>query len=221
MPFTAVHLPIKEPEEYLQRVPAEIQGEVPRQYAACVMHLDDAVGRIVAALEKSGKRNNTLLIFTSDNGGSTAENAGQQYPKDDYPVGKLPGNNSPLRGQKGDLYEGGIRVPAIASWPGKLTAGKCTATLQITDWMPTLCALAGHTPKRDLKWDGTNIWPVLTGTATRESHLLYWTAPGFRARAVRAGEVLRGEETGESGWLMEGVGRERLWRRRTGDRQIR
>jgi arylsulfatase A-like enzyme len=188
VPFTAVHLPVKEPAEWLARVPSHIEGEVARHYAACIMHLDDAVGQIVAALEKAGKRQNTLLVFTSDNGGSTAGNSDQAYPADDYPSGPLPGNNSPLRGQKGTLYEGGIRVPTIASWPGKLPAGKCTAALQITDWMPTFCSLAGATPSKDLKWDGSDIWPVLTGSATRESHLLYWTAPGFRSRAVRDGD---------------------------------
>lgn len=187
VPFTAVHLPVKEPAEWLARVPPQIKGDVPRHYAACIMHLDDAVGQIVAALEKAGKRDNTLLVFTSDNGGSTSGNNDQKYPPDGYPDGKLTGNNLPLRGQKGDLYEGGIRVPTIANWPGRLKPGKCTSAIQITDWMPTFCALVEHQPATDLKWDGTNIWPVLAGQATRESHPLYWTAPGFRARAVRVG----------------------------------
>lgn len=188
VPFTAVHLPVKEPAEWVARVPREIEGEVPRHYAACIMHLDDAVGRIVAALEKAGKRENTLLIFTSDNGGSTSENNDLKYPDDRHPSGKLPGNNKPLRGKKGDLYEGGIRVPTIASWPGKLKAGKCDTPLQITDWMPTFCSLAGYSPEKSPKWDGTNVWPVLTGKEDRRDHLLYWTAPGFRSRAVRLGD---------------------------------
>lgn len=188
VPFTAVHLPVKEPSEWLARVPREIEGDVPRHYAACIMHLDDAVGRIVAALEKAGKRHSTLLIFTSDNGGSTAENAGQTYPPDEYPQGKLPGNNAPWRGQKGDLYEGGIRVPTIASWPGTLKPGKCTAPLHITDWMPTFCALAEHIPQPQPRWDGINVWPLLTGKAESPDRVLYWAAPGFRARAVRQGD---------------------------------
>jgi arylsulfatase A-like enzyme len=188
VPFTAVHLPVKEPDEWLARVPKAIRGDVPRHYAACIMHLDDAVGRIVAALDKSGKRDNTLLIFTSDNGGSTAGNNDQKYPADDYPEGKLTGNNVPLRGQKGDLYEGGIRVPTIASWPGKLSPGKCTTPLHITDWMPTFCALAGHEPRTNLNWDGTNVWPILTSHQTRPNHRLYWTSPGFRASAIRIGD---------------------------------
>jgi arylsulfatase A-like enzyme len=188
VPFTAVHLPVKEPAEWLARVPPAIEGDVPRHYAACIMHLDDAVGRIVAALEKAGKRESTLVVFTSDNGGSTAKNDGQAYPPDDYPAGMLPGNNSPLRGKKGDLYEGGIRVPTIASWPGTLTPGKCSTPLQITDWMPTLCKLAGHSPTRDPRWDGVDIWPALAKNAALAPRPLYWTAPGFRSRAVRLGD---------------------------------
>ena len=188
VPFTAVHLPIKEPPEWLDRVPASITGAVQREYAACVMHLDDSVGRIVAALEKKGVRDNTLLVFTSDNGGSTAENAGQTYPADDYAKGSLPGSNTPLRGEKGSLYEGGIRVPTIASWPGKLKPGTVESPLSVADWMPTFCALAGYKPDQDLRWDGRNIWPVLSGEAKAEPRLLYWAGPGFKQQAVRDGD---------------------------------
>ena len=189
VPFTAVHLPVKEPAEWVQRVPAGITDEVARHYAACIMHLDDAVGRIVAALEKNGQRGRTLLVFTSDNGGSWAVNENQPYPPDNYPKGRLPGNNRPLRGQKGDLYEGGIRVPTLVSWPGVLSAREVTVPCQITDWMPTLCAVAGFSPDKDLKWDGVNIWPAITGRGASQSRTLYWAAPGFRARAVRDGDL--------------------------------
>ncbi len=123
VPFTAVHLPLKEPAEWVARVPAGITGDVARHYAASVMHLDDAVGRIVAALEKKGRRENTIVVFTSDNGGSTAENNDLKYPDDNCPNGKLTGNNQPLRGQKGSVYEGGTRVPTLLSWPAKLKPG--------------------------------------------------------------------------------------------------
>lgn len=188
-PFTAVHLPVKEPAEWLAKVPTGITGDVARHYAACIMHLDDAVGRIIDTLERTGKRDNTLLIFTSDNGGSTAENAGQTYPPDDYPKGNLPGNNKPLRGEKSSVYEGGIRVPTIASWPGKLKNGKCEVPLHIADWMPTFCALAGYTAREDLKWDGTNIWPALSEGAVLPERALYWTSPGFKSRALRVGDM--------------------------------
>lgn len=185
VPFTAVHLPVKEPEEWLAKVPAGITGTVARHYAACIMHQDAAVGQIVAALEKNGLRGSTLLVFTSDNGGSTAENNGQAYPPDDYPTGHLPGNNLPLRGEKGSVYEGGTRVPCIVSWPGRLQPGKHDAPVQIIDWMPTFCALAGYKPAKDLKWDGVNLWPQLAEGAPPPPRTLYTTGPGFKSRALR------------------------------------
>lgn len=188
VPFTAVHLPLKEPAEWLQRVPQEIAGEVPRHYAACVMHLDAAVGQIVAALERIGRRDNTLLVFTSDNGGSWAENHDPKYPEDSYPRGKLPGNNTPWRGQKGQLYEGGIHVPALVNWPARLKPGKWNAPWHIADWMPTLCALAGYSPDRDLKWDGVDASSALLDRKAPADRPVYWTAPGFRARAIRYGD---------------------------------
>jgi arylsulfatase A-like enzyme len=188
VPFTAVHLPVKEPSEWLNKVPAEIAGDVPRHYAACIMHLDNSVGRIITALEQAGKRDNTLLVFTSDNGASTTSNADPKYPADDYPTGRLPGNNKPLRGEKASVYEGGIRVPTLASWPGKLKSGKCDVPLHITDWMPTFCALAGYKPDKNLKSDGANIWSTLSEGAALPERALYWTAPGFKSSALRVGD---------------------------------
>ena len=188
VPFTAVHLPIKEPQEWLQKVPDSIQGDVPRHYAACVMHLDDAVGRILTALDKTKRRDKTLIVFTSDNGGSTAENNDLQYPDDNCPSGKLVGNNRPWRGQKGDLYEGGTRVATIVSWPGRAKPGKVNQPVQITDWMPTFCQLVGYVPDRDLKWDGTNILPLLTEHTDLPTRPLYAVAPGWRGRSLRLGD---------------------------------
>ena len=189
VPYTAVHLPVKEPDPFLARVPASIEGEVPRHYAACILHLDDSVGRIVAAIDKAGKADNTLIVFTSENGGSTAENNDTKYPEDNYPSGKLTGNNLPLRGQKGDPYEGGTRVPTVARWTGRLKPGtRCETPLHITDWMPTFCALAGHDPGRDLKWDGANVWGAISGEAELPERSLYSVAPGHRAHILRSGE---------------------------------
>jgi arylsulfatase A-like enzyme len=188
VPFTAVHLPLKEPDEWLAKVPVSITGDVPRHYAACIMHLDDAVGRIAATLEKSGRDKNTIFIFTSDNGGSWSENAGQEYPADGYPEGKIPGNNKPLRDQKGSVYEGGVHVPCIVRWPGKLKPGKFTGVAHISDWMPTFCSLAGYKPKADLKWDGINLWPQLSGTEPPKSRAIYIAGPGFKSRMVREGD---------------------------------
>lgn len=191
VPFTAVHLPIRESETWIQRVPDSVAGTVPRQYAACILHLDDAVGKIVQAVENKGNRNNTLIVFTSDNGGSTSENNDTKYPDDACPNGRLPGNNLPLRGKKGDLYEGGIRVPTIASWPGKIpAASKCSTPLHIVDWMPTFCELAGTNNhySNSLKWDGKNIWKVLTGEQNLVSRNLYSAGVHFRSKALRDGD---------------------------------
>ncbi len=190
VPYTAVHLPIREPEEWMKRVPAEIQGDVPRQYAACILHLDDGVGKIVDAVGKAGKSANTLIVFTSDNGGSTSENNDTKYPDDNCPNGRLPGNNSPLRGKKGDLYEGGTRVPTIAYWPGKLAAGSvCNSPLHIVDWMPTFCALAGaEVSPEALKWDGSDVWPAISGQSQLPPRLLYSAGTGFRSSALRFGD---------------------------------
>jgi arylsulfatase A-like enzyme len=188
VPFTAVHLPVKEPTEWVARVPASITGDVARHYAACIMHLDDAVGRILATLEKTGRRENTLLVFTSDNGGSGAENNDPSYPSDDCPSGKLPASNTPWRGMKGSLYEGGTRVAAIVSWPRHVKQGKVDAPVQITDWLPTFAALTGYHTERDLKWDGTNILPLLTAHTPPAPRTLYSVSPNWRAQAVRYGD---------------------------------
>lgn len=187
VPFTAVHLPIKEPSEWVDRVPSSITGDVARHYAACVMHLDDAVGRILATLDQRGVRDNTLLVFTSDNGGSWAENNDLKYPDDNCPSGKLVGNNRPWRGQKGQLYEGGTRVATLVSWPGAIRAGKVDSPVQITDWMPTLCSLAGYRPARDLRWDGRDISSLLKAHTALEDRPIYAVAPGWNARSLRYG----------------------------------
>jgi len=94
LPFTAVHLPLKEPVEWVARVPAAVQGDVARHYGAAVMHLDDAVGRIFTALEKKGRRGDTIVVFTSDNGGSTVENNDLKYPDVYRPMTTVPVANS-------------------------------------------------------------------------------------------------------------------------------
>jgi arylsulfatase A-like enzyme len=188
VPFTAVHLPIKEPPEWLQRVPKNITGDVPRHYAACVMHLDDAVGRIIQALEDKGVRDNTLLVFTSDNGGSTVENNDLKYPDDNCPNGRLTGNNHPLRGQKGDVYEGGTRVPTLVFWPGHAKPGRVSSPVQITDWMPTFCSLSGYSPDRDLRWDGTDLTELLTNHTRLPVRPIYTAGPRWRSTSLRHGD---------------------------------
>jgi arylsulfatase A-like enzyme len=97
------------------------------------------------------------------------------------------GNNRPLRGWKGELYEGGIRAPALANWPGVLSPGELDAPVHIVDWMPTLCGLTGCSGQRDLGWDGSNIWPTIRGeTVSAGPRSFYWKTPN--AAAVRRGD---------------------------------
>jgi arylsulfatase A-like enzyme len=187
VPFTAVHIPIKEPPAWIEKY-RDIAEPDRREYAACVSHLDDAVGKIVAALDRAGKRDNTMIVFFSDNGGTQARNDDPQYPADNYTPGRSHGNNLPLRGNKTQLYEGGIRVTALANWPGKLQPGKFNAPLHAVDWMPTLCALGGAAPKGELKWDGRDVWPWLSGAAKPESRAIYWAGTKFQTAAVRDGD---------------------------------
>jgi arylsulfatase A-like enzyme len=188
VPYTAVHLPLKEPAAWLAQVPATITGEIARHYAASVMHLDNSVARILKALEDIGQRENTLVVFTSDNGGSTAENNDLKYPDDNCPNGRLPGNNLPLRGKKGDIYEGGTRVPTLVSWPGKIQSGKQNTPVQITDWMPTFCGLSGYQPKKNLKWDGIDLRRLLQNGTPLPERSIYTAAARWRAVSLRHGD---------------------------------
>lgn len=187
IPFTAVHLPINEPKPWLDKVPKTITSEIGRHYAACVMHLDDAVGRILKALDERGVRENTLVVFTSDNGGSTATNNTQPYPPDDSPSGRLTANNGPLRGQKGSVYEGGTRVPTLVSWPGKIAARQESTPVFIADWMPTFCQLAGYRSDTDLLWDGVSLSALLLNGKPILERPIYIAGPRWQAISLRMG----------------------------------
>ncbi|MCI0461085.1 MAG: sulfatase-like hydrolase/transferase [Gemmataceae bacterium] len=186
--FTAVHIPIDEPQRWLD-ANRHLSDPAQRLRAACATHMDDSVGQILTALDRTGARANTLVLFLSDNGAHAAtRNDDPQYPGK-YPSEKVSGSNAPWRGYKTQLYEGGIRTAAIAHWPGHLRPGRVEAPLHITDWMPTLCGLAGYRPTADLKWDGQDVWPLLSGgEPPREPRTLYWLGVGRRSSALRHGD---------------------------------
>lgn len=183
VPFTAVHIPFDEPERWLQSA-ADIHPDR-RQYAACAQHMDFAIGKIVHAIEQRGLLEDTLIVFFSDNGGSRGDDSAR-YP-DTVVKGKVRGLNTPLRGWKGQVYEGGIRTPAFVHWPKRLKSRKVTAPLHVIDWMPTLCGLVGFEPAANLKWDGRDIWPILTGQAEDVSLRTLYTQRR-RAAAIRQGD---------------------------------
>jgi arylsulfatase A-like enzyme len=183
--FSVPHTPLDEEEKWTKPYEKTIPDPSRRLYAASVTHMDDAIGRIVNALEQSGQRKNTLILFTSDNGGQR----NGPMPKSEYggkytPLKTL-GDNRPLRGWKGDLYEGGIRVPAFVNWQGTLAPAVVNGPVSVLDWVPTLSPLAGATLKPELRLDGKDIGPILNGKAAPGPRTLYWKTP--RQWAVRVG----------------------------------
>ena len=189
VPYTAVHLPIDEPKEWLDLYAGEKDFAV-RQYGACVSHLDAGVGKIVDALQRTGQRDNTIVLFLSDNGGSTGtQNFDPKYAGE-HPKFQIPAVNRPFRGKKATVYEGGIRTPAILSWPGKLKPRDEQTPIHVADWFPTFAAVVGFQSKTDLKWDGGNLWPVLTGEKKADSRTLYWVGPGGNSTALRHGNLI-------------------------------
>lgn len=173
--FNAVHTPLEILSTYGDRVPAEITDPERRGYLSLLIGLDDNIGRIRAHLRETGREKNTLIFFFSDNGG-----AGRK-PFLSYNTG----NNAPLRGDKGQVLEGGIRVPFIVSWPGKLPPGANYDEPVISlDIAATAIAAAGGVTPPDL--DGKNLIPFLTGEKSgHPHHALHWRLGP--QRAIRAG----------------------------------
>ena len=162
----APHAPYQVPEEYLNRY-ADIQDKQRRAYCAMISCLDDQVGRIVATLDKKGLRDNTLIFFASDNGGATSgmfASGSKSKEEREHEEGgieqsaKAPASNGELRGGKGSLREGGVRVPAFFNWPAKLKPAVVNEPLHMVDIMPTLLALAGAKGSPDHPMDGKDIW---------------------------------------------------------------
>ncbi len=190
VPFTAVHVPVKAPQEWLDRYgPGEYDPDSGkdrsfREYAAYASQMDHAVGRLVESLRRTDQIAHTLVIFTSDNGAIESDIRGQSslYPGHQEPSPRL-GSNLPLRGKKGQLYEGGIRTPSVISWPGTLQTGRVTDPMHVADWMPTLTRLAGCEPADDPHWDGIDAGASLglSSGSTSEDRTIYWC---FRANEM-------------------------------------
>lgn len=180
--FTAAHSPYQAPKEYLERY-KHIKDETRRAYAGQITCMDDEIGRVLAALDKKKMRENTLIIFHSDNGGTRdAMFAGEGKVK------TLPCDNGPLKGGKAQLYEGGTRVPAFANWPGHLKpGGEVKGMMHVVDMLPTLVKLAGGSTEKCKPLDGRDVWPAIAeGQPTGRDELVYNIEP-FNA-AVRQGD---------------------------------
>ncbi len=168
--FNAVHAPLQATKKYLDRFPG-ITAEPRRTYAAMLSAMDDGIGAVLRKLKESGLDKETLIFFHSDNGGPPNNGS----------------SNSPLRGFKGTVFEGGVRVPFLVKWPGRIPAGVVYKHPVISlDILPTVVAAAGWKLPKDRPFDGVNLLPYLSGENSSPPHdVLFWR---FREqRAVRKG----------------------------------
>jgi arylsulfatase A-like enzyme len=164
----APHAPYQAQKSDEDRYAATIRDPTRRTYAAMITSLDDQVGRIVAELDKRGMREDTLIIFSSDNGGprnavvASGAHSKEERSESGVREGSLPADNGNLRGGKGSLYEGGVRVPTIFNWPAKLKPRVVNEPLHMVDIMPTVLALAGGKVRPpDKSLDGKDIWATV------------------------------------------------------------
>lgn len=138
--------------------------------AGMLAAVDEGIGQIVTSLDKAGLRENTLIVFSADNGGPP------------------PGNNAPLRDFKGSIYEGGVRGCAFATWPGRIRAGQhIKEPMHVIDWYPTLVKLAGGRLDQKLPIDGKDVWPMLTQQAP-SPHDAILSVKSPTAAALRMGD---------------------------------
>ncbi len=182
--YSAVHSPLQGRDDYMKRF-AHI-GDIQRRiFAAMLAQVDDGVGRVLARLRSLGLEEDTLIVFLSDNGGPTRE---------------LTSSNAPLRGEKGQLLEGGVRVPFLAQWKGRLPAGRVESRMVSSlDLFPTALAAAGAIPPA--KTDGVNLLPPLAAPSDapiRRAH--YWRV-GAQAAFIQDGwKIHRGR--GDTRWQL-------------------
>jgi arylsulfatase A-like enzyme len=165
VPHNAVHFPIYPGKKWAGKSPNGI-------FSDWVEEVDWSVGRVLDALRAQGLAERTLVMFTSDNGGTQRS------------------VNTPLRGHKTTTWEGGMRVPTIAWWPGKIPGGTSSdAITAMFDVLPTFAALAGAPLPADRKIDGANIWPILAGEpGAKPAHETFYYYRGLRLEAVRHGD---------------------------------
>jgi arylsulfatase A-like enzyme len=197
LPHFGVHSPHEAKEDVIARFqdkPAA-GGHHSPVYAAMIASVDESVGRVMATLKELDLERKTLVIFSSDNGGVGGYQAAGVKKANSIT------DNAPLRGGKGMLYEGGVRVAFMARWPGVIEAGKTSATpILSVDLYPTLLEVAGVSPPQDYPLDGRSIVPVLkSGGAATLDRALFWHFPGYLGagmndwRTTPVGAVRRGD----------------------------
>ena len=184
VPFNGVHSPFQAPDSYLKPY-AHLKGNR-QKLAGMLAAVDEAIGQIEAALKQAGRLENTLIVFSSDNGGPP------------------PGDNTPLRDFKGTIFEGGTRAAAFATWPGRIPAEqRLRQPMHMVDWYPTLIKLAGGSLEQKLPVDGLDVWPMLTkGAPSPHDAILSVSTQGPTRAAVRMGEwklIVSGGADADSG----------------------
>ncbi len=178
VPFNAVHYPMHAPRKYLDRFP-DLEPER-RVYAAMLAAMDDGVGRIMAAVQRRGLDGNTLVFFQGDNGATREQRAGL------YQEPAHGGSNAPLKGFKFSLFEGGIRVPALVSFPGRIPPRQVIHSPGAAmDLLPTICAAAGVPLPAGRAIDGRDAMPVWSRGAQPPHEAIFWASDG--QLAVRQG----------------------------------
>lgn len=182
--FNAPHTPYQATPEYLDQY-KHIVDPNRRAYAGSITAMDDQIARVLAALDQKKMRDNTLIVFMSDNGGT-------QNPmfagEGDMSKVKIPCDNGPYRDGKASIYEGGTRVPALANWPGHIKAGSTVnQMMHVVDWYPTLVGLAGGRTSKAKPLDGLNVWSTISeGKPSPRTEVVYNIEP-FRA-GIRQGD---------------------------------
>ncbi len=163
--------PFDNPSEPGAPPQTDLEARGPGEYYANISYLDHEVGRLLSVLNRLGLREHTLVIFTSDNGPVTTD------WRNWWEI-NLYGSTGGFRGRKADLYEGGIRVPAIVRWPGRVAAGAVSdALVSGYDWLPTLASIVGFEVPRDRPIDGEDFSAVLSGGSFQRRRPLYWQFP--------------------------------------------
>ena len=172
--FHAPHADVQAGPEYLDMYQGH--GDAAHYYG-CITEMDQQVGRIVQTLKKSGTADNTLIFFCSDNG-----------PEGKSIKGRFAGTTDGLRGRKRALYDGGVRVPAFAIWPGKIKPGTSTDEILTTlDYFPTIQEIVGYSMPDDRPIDGENVLPILTGNQTKRSKSIPFRYGGGVSSLVKDG----------------------------------
>ena len=184
--FSVPHYPVQEPEEWTAPYKGKIEHPDRLIYAASMTHMDHAIGRIMQAVESKGIAQETLIVFVSDNGGQQDwVAANNQYEMRHGPYEVL-GDNLPLRDWKGSVYEGGVRVPAAAYWPGRIGHSKIRQPVHAMDLMPTLAAVGGAETPCAMEVEGIDLLPFITEGHETVERTIYWNTG--RQLAVRRGD---------------------------------